>query len=300
VPRVQGKRGVTCLDKSESLLVKRFVERSGFAHASAECVMASLVETVLRKTRTRPQQLESALRDRNIQHVEFAHNLSSEGSLEPVGPEFRHGFVMRLRKNAADVRIRFTMAHELCHTFFYELVPEIKFAPHETDDEEERLCNLGAASFLLPASVLRRRVKPLLPHLKTLELLAAEFRVSIPTMMLRLRELGLWQCEVSLWHRMSDGRFVLNGLYGGRRLSYQWQDASILENAWNSNKSACGHSFLFCEDQRGERRYRPISYEIRRHADGMIALWGKGVGRSAGRKMLPLLDSAKLPLAHPA
>lgn len=273
--------------------MKRFVERSGFAPASAECVMTSLVETVLRKTRTRPQQLESALRDRNIQQVEFVHNLPCEGSLEPVGTEFRHGFVMRLKKSAADVRIRFTMAHELCHTFFYEFVPEIKFAPHESDDGEERLCNLGAAAFLLPSSALRRRVKKLQPRLETLALLSAEYRVSIPTMMLRLRELGFWRCEVSLWHRMSDGRFVLDRLYGGRRLSYQWEDISILEPAWNSNRSVCGHSFLFCEDQRGGRRYRPISYEIQRHADGLIALWGKGVATSAAPKVLPLLDSAE-------
>jgi IrrE N-terminal-like domain len=251
--------------------------------------MASLVETVLRKTRTRPQQLESALRDRNIQQVEFLHNLSCEGSLEPVGTEFRHGFVMRLKKSAADVRIRFTMAHELCHTFFYELVPEIKFAPHETDDEEERLCNLGAAAFLVPTSALRRRVKKLQPRLETLELLSTEYRVSIPTMLLRLRALGLWHCEVSLWHRMSNGRFVLDRLYGGRRLSYQWEDISILEPAWNSNKSVCGHSFLFCEDRRGQRSYRPICYEIRRHADGLIALWGMGVGTAERPKLPPLL-----------
>lgn len=198
---------------------------------------------------------------------------------------------MRLKKSAADVRIRFTMAHELCHTFFYELVPEIKFAPHETDDEEERLCNFGAAAFLLPASVLRRRVKNLQPRLETLELLSGEYRVSIPTMMLRLRALGLWHCEVSLWHRMSDGEFVLDRLYGGRRLSYQWEDNSILEPTWNSNRSVCGHSFLFYEDRRGGRRYRPIRFEIRRHADGLIALWGKGVAAVERPKLPPLLGA---------
>ena len=181
------------------------------------------------------------------------------------------------------------MAHELCHTLFYELVPEIKFTPHEADDEEERLCNLGAAAFLLPASVLRRRVKKLQPRLETLELLSAEYRVSIPTMLLRFRALRLWQCEVSLWHRMSGGRFVLDRLYGGRRLSYQWEDNSILEPAWNSNRSASGHSFLFYEDQRGVRRYRPISYEIRRHVDGLIALWGKGAAAEERSKLPPLL-----------
>jgi Zn-dependent peptidase ImmA (M78 family) len=28
------------------------------------------------------------------------------------------------------VRQRFTIAHEICHTFFYEIVPELKFKPH--------------------------------------------------------------------------------------------------------------------------------------------------------------------------
>src|ERR1700691_2550147 len=159
-----------CLNNSGSALVRQFCERSGLPIASPEEVMSTLVETVLRRTRSgRPQQLESALGDRNIRQVEFEHDLQCEGLLQPVGTEFRHGFVMRLKRNTADVRLRFTMCHELCHTLFYELVPELKFAPHETDDEEERLCNFGAAAFLIPGPVLRRRVKKLRPCLEALE-----------------------------------------------------------------------------------------------------------------------------------
>jgi hypothetical protein len=44
----------------------------------------------------------------------------------------------------------------------------------QPDDEEERLCNFGAAAFLLPASVLRRRVKSLQLRLEMLDLLSAE------------------------------------------------------------------------------------------------------------------------------
>jgi len=44
----------------------------------------------------------------------------------------------------------------------------------QPDDEEERLCNFGATAFLLPASVLRRRVKSLQLRLETLDLLSAE------------------------------------------------------------------------------------------------------------------------------
>jgi len=44
----------------------------------------------------------------------------------------------------------------------------------QPDDEEERLCNFGTAAFLLPASVLRRRVKSLQLRLETLDLLSAE------------------------------------------------------------------------------------------------------------------------------
>jgi hypothetical protein len=78
--------------------------------------------------------------------TEVVPDLPCDGLIEPIGTTYSAGFRMRLKKNAADVRLRFTIAHELCHTFFYELVPEFKFVAHESDDSEERLCNWGAAS----------------------------------------------------------------------------------------------------------------------------------------------------------
>jgi len=109
---------------------------------------------------------------------------------------FRDGFRVRLKLGMSDVRARFTLAHEACHTFFYQLVPEIKFFPHDRDSEKERLCNFGAAGFLVPASPLRRQVRTLPRCLESLELLASNYGVSPLTMALRLRGLGYWQCQL--------------------------------------------------------------------------------------------------------
>ena len=57
---------------------------------------------------------------------------------------------MGVKADMGEKRMRFTIAHELCHTYFYELVPELKFCDHGPNDEEEAICNQGAAALLIP------------------------------------------------------------------------------------------------------------------------------------------------------
>ncbi len=136
-------------ETSRSLLVRHFVQRSGVgAKARPEDVITKLVESVRRRRiRSLNNQLQHFLRDRNVTQIYVASDLNCDGLIEPLGRCFRDGFRMRLKKNTAEARIRFTLAHEVCHTFFYELVPEIKFFPHDQDNEEERLCNVGELPF---------------------------------------------------------------------------------------------------------------------------------------------------------
>jgi hypothetical protein len=198
---------------------------------------------------------------------------------------------MKLNKNTSLVRSRFTLAHEVCHTFFYELVPEIKFLPHSPDEEEERACNAVAAAILLPAKSLQRRVQTLPVCLKSLEIVAAEYQVSIATTALRLRSLGLWKCELSLWRRMTDGRFALDSFYGGKRSNWEWQDATLLRRASQSERPLFGQTFVAYEDASGVQRYRQVPYEVRRHPNGVIALWGATLGIHGHCERLPLLIS---------
>jgi hypothetical protein len=52
--------------------------------------------------------------------------------------------------------------------------------------------------------------------LEALQALAGHYRVSTPSMFIRLRNLGLWQAELVLWHQMTNGTFVVKRLWGAR------------------------------------------------------------------------------------
>jgi len=281
--------------ESTSDLVRLFTERSGAtaANSSPEEAMAAMLEGACGRVKNQEQRLQRVLKERNVIQIETISGLNCDGTLEPIGTTFAEGFRMRLRKNVPPARIRFSIAHEVCHTFFYELVPEMKFRPHEPDEAEERLCNVGAAALLIPARSLRISVKGLPICLASLERLAEEYYVSPPTMLIRLKSLGLWHCELSNWHRNTGGGFALDGLYGGRKLDWEWQDFSELERAWDCGKPIFGTGFVYMSDSRGTQRYRPVSYNLQRSGAGVTALWSSGIRKPAQDR--PLL---RLTLHH--
>lgn len=219
-------------------------------------------------------RMQFFLRRRRIGSVEIIRDLHCDGVLEPIGSAYPIGFKILLKKQTSAERLRFTIAHELCHTFFYELVPELKFVPHEADPKEERLCDFGAAELLMPTASIQRAARRMAVCLESLHLLAEEYSVSLAAMFLRLRSLRLWDCEFSGWHRMTNGAFVLEHFYGGKVLPWEWHDKTILSTAWQSCKTAFGHTFVSYEDQRGERYYKPTRFEVRRFGERVLALWG--------------------------
>ena len=277
----------------KSDLVRLFMERSGIAapQDSPEQVITGLVERTTQGKRVsgNGQRIQRFLDKRNIVSIEFVRDADYDGMIEPAGSTFSSGFKMRLKSDASESRARFTVAHEACHTFFYEFVPEIKFRLHETDDIEEHLCNVGAAALLVPSASLRARSKALPICLDSLDRLAQEYAVSLPMMLLRLRSLGLWKCQLSSWHRTVSGEFVLDRLYGGRKVEWKWHDMSVLERIWASNEPVFETGFVYSEI-RGARAYQPIAYHARKSNSGVSVLWGAGINRAA--LAYPLLESA--------
>src|ERR1700722_18839294 len=136
----------TLYSKSKiSPLVRLFAIRAAGEGSRPDDAMRRLIAK-LRKSSTHKSlvaQLGDFLARRLVFQSEFVSDLPSDGYIEPVGSSFNEGFRMVLKKGSTQVRTRFTIAHELCHTFFYEIVPELKFGSVEVDPEEERLCNLG-------------------------------------------------------------------------------------------------------------------------------------------------------------
>lgn len=139
-----------------------------------------------------------------------------EGVLEPV-PD---GFKVHLQSNFAyrhgrKSRNRFTVAHELVHTFFYERnggVPKpMRGSPK--GQRLERLCHIGASQILVPDLLLKWEVNHSgeVAAAETISKLAKMFEVSLEVMMRRLQELQL----------IADANFaaiLVDAVEGGRRL----------------------------------------------------------------------------------
>lgn len=90
-----------------------------------------------------------------------------------------------------DSRVRFSLAHEIAHTLFYDLSkphPEAKQLTSETElDDLEDICNILAGHLLMPSELLKLEV-PRLPNLKPEAVLgmAVKFGVAPTTAVVRL------------------------------------------------------------------------------------------------------------------
>ena len=221
------------------------------------------------------------LSNRQIVSARIVDQLDCAAALEPIGSRYVHGFNILLTRQGSQARLRFTLAHEICHTFFYEYVPEIKFLPHETDPLEERLCDFGAAELLMSPSAVQKSAAQRPICIESLRALAEQFSVSNAAMFLRLRSLRLWNCVFSQWHRMLSGSFELAQIYGGRRLPWQWEDPSILTEAWESHRSSFGSTFVRYEAEAGRRVYSPARFQVKRVGHRILSLWGPQIERPA-------------------
>ena len=213
---------------------------------------------------------------RNIdRHVITDPSLKCDGYLTPLGSDYGSGFKMFVKQTTSTSRARFTISHEICHTFFYQLVPELKFIPHDVDDAEERLCNAGAAELLMPSEDLRIQPEAAFPSFTSLENLAAHYKVSLEAMALRLRALGLWQCEISVWHQKSSGAFVLERFHGKDRQDWRWTSDSDLQLAWDRKRGQVlsGTTFVHCRNAKNMTYTKRVNYQVKRCGENIFALW---------------------------
>jgi hypothetical protein len=141
-----------------------------------------------------PIMMDEIAAERGIR-IEFFRNATSpEAVLEPV----LQGFRLRLRPGS-QVRNRFSAAHEIGHTFFYDLAlrPPTRLIAWNPSGgpwhKEEDLCNAFARELLMPRRILETE-KASVTHSTLIDLvqtLASRFVVSPEAMVIRLmRDLG--------------------------------------------------------------------------------------------------------------
>lgn len=258
-------------------LVDLFTGRTGNAGGSPWRIMEDLVERLRRDAGVASAlSLDRHLNARNVLEKRADPGIGCDGYIEPIGACFADGFRLVVNDAAPLARQRFTIAHEICHTYFYELVPEIKFRPHATDSFEEALCNHGAAALLMPAEDVLAQVKAKDVSLDALEELSQRYAVSLEAAFLRVRGLRLWNCEMTVWHRMITGDFVLDKVHGWLKADWRWADGSIPSEAWSrrNGSSISGRSFVYFERSDGYSAAEPVYFEAKRRGDSLVALWG--------------------------
>jgi hypothetical protein len=277
-------------DRNRSELIRRFACRSS-GSACPERAMTQLVATLRKSARLKGRHvtIEPFLKHRHVLRIDYVRDAEFDGALIPLGNDFSAGFRILLSKDSHSTRTRFTAAHELCHTFFYEYVPELKFQNHEADAAEERLCDIGAAELLMPSRAVRKHAKSMSTSLEALGKLAKLFDVSLEAMLLRLRSIAGWRSELSKWHRMTGGDFALHRLVGGRKVEWSWSEPKLLRCAWESGRLLCGHTYVEYRDQ-GSVKIRPVFYELKRWKDVLLALWS----HPATRRTYPILPLFEL------
>jgi hypothetical protein len=202
--------------------------------------------------------------------------LDADGYIQPISSRYEDGFRLCIKPGTSATRMRFTAAHELCHTFFYELVPEIKFRKQEVDDFEERLCNYGASELLIPTDDLRERVNRKKPSLFALRDLAKEYGVSMEAMLLRLKGLNLWRCDLSIWHHKSDGSYALDKLFGREKRSWRWGDAEKVSKTWNNSGQSIitGWSYIYYFDsKRNTDIWKRVHVQSMNRGESVFVLW---------------------------
>jgi hypothetical protein len=282
--------------KESSDLVRLFVRRVTGTESAPEATMGALIDALRRSAGLKGRffSLDPCLKIRKILAIEYVAHLGYDGAIQPLGGGYENGFKLIIKSDCSSTRVRFTIAHELCHTFFYETIPEVKFRNHEVDPGEERLCNFGAAELLIPSRALKRQAKGLGKSLDSLEVLATLFNVSLEAMLLRLRAAGLWESELSVWRLMTGGNFSLHRLVGGRRVEWEWSESHLLRDVWNTGRTLSGSTYMQYRDREGGLRLRAVSYELKRRRDALLALWNRPSNHRAQLSM-PLFEHTKPP-----
>jgi hypothetical protein len=119
--------------------------------------------------------------------------LSRDGLLIPV----YGGFIIKLNSRKHSVRQRFVCAHEIAHTFFYDISGSRPWRPTKSLSSywaEEDLCYQFAEEMLMPSHEITNIAHTLRPSIENFLRIRRMFDVSNESLSRRLARLNLWRC----------------------------------------------------------------------------------------------------------
>jgi len=155
---------------------------------------------------TPPIDVTALASKRNIQEIREVR-MEMDGKILRVA-----GGGYRVEVNAAHSapRKRFTCAHEIGHTFFFDLgdksaektrtlVEDGNLRKFTVDNQEEALCNLAAAEILMPHAGFTKAASTLGPSAETIVALSKSYCTSLWSTARRLVQLSRLKLMVALW-----------------------------------------------------------------------------------------------------
>jgi len=192
-----------------------------------------------------------------------------------------------LNADKSELRNRFSLAHELGHTFFLPFRNEIG---QETlagttfdcqDIEEERLCNIAAAEILMPEYDMRRKINRMPPTPALLKQLAATFTVSQQSMAVRV--CGLTGFPVV------TGAIGTDTVHSKQGLRLLWYSKSAVAEVQKSAPILCSETKLPEAISAGER---PFAYGLSLDCGEGPAEWPASFAPLSSRGQSGVLFSA--------
>jgi hypothetical protein len=119
------------------------------------------------------------------------------------------GFVISVSPHASPQRQRFSIAHEIAHTFFNHKTKafrrddvSVARKRHELSYRlEESLCDIAAAEMLMPENLFREAANRQPPAIASIQRLAALFDTSLEATALRYAVLSPEPLQVTAWKR---------------------------------------------------------------------------------------------------
>lgn len=97
----------------------------------------------------------SLYQDFGVKRLKLRRDETRGARITPV----RGGFVVEHAPTESTRSRRFLIAHELAHTYFYELRGEGRVPRSKPHPREEELANYGARAILMPLGILRERLQ---------------------------------------------------------------------------------------------------------------------------------------------
>jgi Zn-dependent peptidase ImmA (M78 family) len=175
-----------------------FLDKHGFL--SPEVAIRSLAKELVQRYSEQKAPFDPAQLApyRQVSQILF-EPMDREAMLIPTS----EGFKIKVNSNLPRVRRRFGLAHEIGHTYFFDIEASKPFRPYPRtrgDLTEERLCDIFAEEILMPekdfVTTARRFGEP---SLGTFLRLARTYDVSTRCTAIRIQNLKVWNVAIISW-----------------------------------------------------------------------------------------------------